>query len=158
MKKVETLLLKVNIFKYLLFFILLNISIMITIGIINYLFGVEAANRKSDNIDIIYFIKLVVIAPIIETFFFQFLPIEFGKLFTKKKAAIILITGTIFGFLHYFNDYLVRDFITTSIFGYLYAYVYFLTKRRDDIKPIVALIIIHSLYNLFVFALKVYYK
>ncbi|HLU94864.1 MAG TPA: CPBP family intramembrane glutamic endopeptidase [Membranihabitans sp.] len=90
----------------------------------------------------------VILTPILETWLFQYLPIEFFKTYYNKTWQLTLISGIPFGLLHYFNQYLLRDAVYGVVIGVAFAYVYILAKKRKDINPVLATALVHAGYNL----------
>lgn len=105
-----------------------------------------------ENESLIYIFTIVVIlAPLIETFIFQFFIIEILLHLNKSKINKIIIITTsslLFGLSHYFN---VHYFIFGVIFGILLSSCYLLAKIRKDINPFLLTLLVHASYNGFVF-------
>ena len=101
----------------------------------------------------------VLLMPFIETFIFQYLPIELLKLFIKNKQLIIvIISGGLFGFAHYFNnrDYLFS--IAAFFAGIIFASIYLYSKERKDISfPFLLVFCVHSVINLISISINFFY-
>lgn len=152
--KINSFFLKQNNFSFIICFVLLSIFLSLLHIVVLFFLNVPPRTSVKENSLIIYFFTAVLFAPIVETLFFQCLPIEFLKLYKIKDFYIILILGVLFGFAHYFNSYQIRDVVITSFLGFLYAYAYILIKKRRNLNPIFGVSLIHFGYNLFVFSIK----
>ena len=114
-----------NLFKYVLFFSILTISLSILYGIAIDLFGLESINKKGDvrffGLNFLKdFLSVVIIAPIVETYIFQHLLI----LFIKKKygnSFSIFVSGLVFGLFHYYSALYI---IHTVLLGFIFAIAY----------------------------------
>jgi membrane protease YdiL (CAAX protease family) len=101
----------------------------------------------------------VLLIPFIETFIFQYLPIELLKLFAKNKEFFItVISGGLFGFAHYFNN---RDYffsIAAFFAGLIFASIYLYSKKRKDISfPFLLVFSVHSVINLISISINYFY-
>lgn len=105
-----------------------------------------------ENESLIYiFTVVVILAPLLETFIFQFCIIEILLRLNRKKINkfIIIITSSLmFGLSHSFN---VQYFIFGVILGILLSSCYLLAKIRKDINPFMLTLLVHASYNGFVF-------
>jgi len=101
----------------------------------------------------------VIIAPFIETFFFQYLPIELLRLIIKNKEIfIVFISGALFGFAHYFNNHDYLFSIAAFLVGLLFASIYLFAKNRKDIFfPFLLVFCDHSAINLISISINYYY-
>lgn len=96
------------------------------------------------------FFVVVVFAPIIETYLFQYLPIKYLDKEIKNSLFIIIICGLIFAIFHQYNhSYTLKAFIS----GMLYSTL-FLILRIKTKKTILFVFICHCLYNLTGFVLN----
>lgn len=98
----------------------------------------------------------LLIAPLIETFIFQFLFIEFLQHLKIKNQLIIIFSSLLFGTAHYTNNYTLVEVLITSVYGIFYAFFYLSGKKNKAVNAFVATTIIHSGYNLFVYLIKIY--
>ena len=93
-----------------------------------------------------------IVAPIIETVIFYWIPynfIEHSGSFKYKKIIFICASSLFFALSHLYN---INYFIETLYTGFLMAdYYYFHRKNK---RVFLNLVIIHSLYNLLVFVLN----
>jgi len=105
-----------------------------------------------------YFISSIIIAPIIETLIFQVFIIELiNKVFGNKwLIRSILISGLIFGLLHYFNTYNLAYTLYTIFMGLFFAFIYVIAKVRKDTIPFQITLICHFLVNLIAFLPKIF--
>lgn len=153
-KSFEKKTLSLNSLSFIGLFILLSILWSLFYVLILFTIGIKSNNvNPSVNLSK-YFFKAVVFAPLIETFIFQFILIEFLKLFNLRKNLIILSSGLIFGILHYFNESLFREFAFATILGLIFAYSYILLSKKNSLNSFIGVVIIHAGYNFFVFVLK----
>ena len=94
----------------------------------------------------------IIVAPIIETVIFYWIPynfIEHSGSFKYKKIIFICASSLFFALSHLYN---INYFIETLYTGFLMAdYYYFHRKNK---RVFLNLVIIHSLYNLLVFVLN----
>ncbi|WP_407935043.1 lysostaphin resistance A-like protein [Flavobacterium nitrogenifigens] len=103
------------------------------------------------------FVLSVVFAPIIETFIFFKLTLMGLDYFKKnefvgryKVYLFVLISSLLFSVNHCYNvSYLISAFIS----GVLYSLIYYKSFIKKN-YPFIGTVIIHSLYNLFVFCYK----
>jgi len=146
--------LTINKYLFIIIFISLSILTSLFVLILSYFFNLEPSDRKSEDNIFLFFLKAIVIAPFIETFIFQFIPIETLKRFIKKDVTILVLSGLFFGFAHFFKNFLIRDIIMTSFLGFIFAYSYILAKNRNDMNAFFSVSLIHLGYNLFILILK----
>jgi len=101
----------------------------------------------------------VLFAPLIETFFFQYLPIELLRLIIKKKELfIVIISGALFGFAHYFNNHDYLFSIAAFLVGLIFASIYLFAKNRKDISfPFLLVFCVHAVINLISLSINYYY-
>lgn len=96
------------------------------------------------------FILSVIIAPIVETFIFQFFLIEFFQFTLNKtkyiKHVSILVAGILFGLTHNYNIYYVLVMI---VIGVYFAWVYwFISKWKGISSAFWSVTLIHAISNL----------
>lgn len=140
----------------LIFFFTIKIGTSLLITII---FKSNLNNEVVDDISNVYFVFLlsIVLAPIIETFIFFKLVLMGLDYLTKielvgryKMYLFVLISSLLFSVNHSYNiSYLINGFIS----GLLYSLIYYKSYIKKY-YPFIGTVVIHSLYNLFVF----YYK
>jgi hypothetical protein len=109
------------------------------------IFNLDFSNYSSFS-EIIF--EVIILAPLIETFFVQFIIIELSlKFFSNKKYIYfysILISALIFGILHQYNTaYIIATFVLGLWFGVIYVFY----KKNKKFNPFLALLIIHLVYN-----------
>lgn len=95
----------------------------------------------------------VFVAPLVETFFFQFLIYELAAKFFKKtnKKVIFLVSAGLFASTHYYSWFFM---LYAFIGGLLFIFYYHKLKIHfGTIYSFTGLFIIHSLFNLILFAL-----
>lgn len=93
------------------------------------------------------FIVVVVVAPLIETFIFQFLIFYLMSLLTKNKIAILLTSALLFGLSHSYSLlYILSGCMGGLLLGY--AYLIFQVRKKYSFWTVS---VIHSLNNLYLF-------
>lgn len=100
----------------------------------------------------------VLFGPFIETFFFQYLPIELLRLITKNKETLIVFSsGALFGFAHYFNNHDYFFSIAAFFVGLIFASIYLFAKYRKDITfPFLLVFAVHSVINMISISINYY--
>lgn len=97
------------------------------------------------------FILSVIIAPLLETFLFQYLIIEILSFFKRIKVNIIIIISSLaFSLIHYYNFIYI---LVTLLSGMIYASYYLYLKEEKQKSPFLYVFALHSLYNFSVFIL-----
>ena len=97
------------------------------------------------------FILTVIIAPLIETFIFQYLIIEFLFRFKKIKVNIIILISVLaFGCSHYYNLIYV---LVMCVVGFIFASYYLYLKIKEIRYPFLYICSLHALCNFLVFIL-----
>lgn len=82
------------------------------------------AHESPHNLDsrIYEFLKFVIVAPLFETFIFQFLIIETLSYLRIRKITIIFISAFIFSITHYYSiGYIAHAFILGLVLSYSYV-------------------------------------
>lgn len=140
----------------LILFFIIKISTSLIIAIF---FTSKLKNVVLDNISNLYFefVLAILIAPIIETFvFFKLVLIGLDcfkqiKFINKYKLYLfMLISSLLFSMNHCYSfAYLLNGFIS----GLLYSFIYYKSYIKRN-YPFIGTVIVHSLYNLFVFYSK----
>ena len=134
----------------------------LVLSAITFVFFKDDINT-SNKLHNLVFIKRVfygvIIAPFIETFFFQYLPIELLRLITKNKELLIIFSsGILFGFAHYFNNHDYFFSIAAFLVGLLFASIYIFAKKRKDISfPFLLVFCVHAVINLISLSINYYY-
>ena len=154
MQQLECKLLSLKRHHFLLFFIGITILVIHLSTLIVDLSGIEIQERKEYEITIWFVVVALILAPSIETLFFQKWPIDFFEDRFKRKWPLILISAIPFGVGHYINEYFIRDFFYAFLHGVIFAYAYILCKIRDDPSPYLVVVLIHMGYNLYVIILN----
>jgi len=104
------------------------------------------------------FIFRVLIGPFFETLIFQAIIIEFLIYHLKIKTLTmpILISGIIFGSLHYFNNFNTTYMAYTILLGFMFALIYATAKKRKDINPFFITFTCHFFINFIAFVIRIY--
>ena len=137
-------------------FILIGFSLEVTISII---FGIILPAKYSKNpvIDSIakdestlfLFVFGCFIAPLFETFLFQYLPFQLIKIFSKhnklkyRRILYLTLASLAFGYMHYFNFFY---FLAGCLVGFIFCFFFYLSKLRRQ-NGLILVTIIHSLNN-----------
>ena len=125
--------------------------------IVNFIFYKILFNKVTNKVDqnlfgdslFEEFALVVVLAPILETILFQFLPAYF---FTKRigRIGVILLSSFLFGISHFYNfSYMIFGIIIGLMFilGYYYS-------DKKNVNPILCVFFAHFTYNIIAFFLN----
>jgi hypothetical protein len=94
------------------------------------------------------FFLAVIIAPLIETFIFQFLIIEILSKFKVNTSLILWISTLLFSLSHNYNVV----YILAMVFpGLLYASFYLFLKKETSKSPFFMIFLLHAIANLIAF-------
>lgn len=130
-------------YRYLLFLIIVLGIVYISYSIVsqmkttNILFQLDTFNNISKNISILFYIKILILAPFFEEFTFRGIILN-GFLSRYSPLRSIFITSLIFAVLH-LNP---MQFIATFLMGLLTGWYYYKTRN------LLSCMIIHFLNNL----------
>tara|TARA_R110000868_G_scaffold172128_1_gene407939 strand:- start:1292 stop:1822 length:531 start_codon:yes stop_codon:yes gene_type:complete len=111
----------------------------------------------------VFFILILIVAPIIETLIFQIYIIKgffvfFFILFEKRMNSdkilwlAIFLSSISFGFFHFYNTIYI---IIMSCLGFYWGIVYFFCKKRGC-SPFITIAILHFLYNATIYLFEEY--
>jgi len=136
--------------KFVLFFYIVCILIPVFKESIVYLFHIQdiylTDSPKIYDYFILNFIKIVIIAPLFETFICQYTVFKLlsqFSFFKSHQSFIIVISAVSFGIMHYYSlVYIVYAFIM----GLFLMYAYMLRLQKEDSFKAVSSI--HALINL----------
>jgi hypothetical protein len=134
---------KLSVLKLLLFGIFLSLFIaggMVALGI--------WISPKEDDVDFLrtinfrYFVKATIIAPLLETYIFQYLPLKIARYFFQENKYLYCITivffAGLFGLLHP-NHFMF-------LFGLVLVLICFVLMRKKQ-HPFLYTALIHCVYN-----------
>lgn len=104
------------------------------------------------------FVKSVVLAPLIETFIYQFIIFKVSKLLIKNNKlsliVFLIISSLSFGFSHFYSpSYLLYTIFSGFIFAFFYEI--FHMKKANSFLLIT---LIHLTYNLILFLTNIIYN
>ena len=137
-------------------FVLLFWLIIFIIPFIVGLIGAIASpftSQMDSEINYRYTFLVIVIAPIVETYLFQRLPIEFFKKRIKSVWIVILISAALFGIAHMQSLFVI---LQSFVAGVVLAVAYLVYRKNHSIKEAFwVTAIIHSLKNLSTFILLI---
>ncbi len=138
----------------LVFYVLISFSI-------TFIAGDDADAGPMVGQSILYMALLgLFAAPLFETFFFQYLIIETGKLITRLStgASYVIFSGIVSAILFgVFHNYSIGYVLVMSFFGlYLsFTYIFFCVKYRSKLRAFWATAMLHFLCNLLPFSFAV---
>ena len=142
-------------------FIVLSLAIPLIYNSLSVFVKIGTIHRKNlfQNLPLfIIFFNKVILAPLLETFIFQFILLELlMNIFKKNKyqhLISILGSGLAFGLAHYTNTHNPVYTIWTVIGGLFLATIYVLSKIRKDVTPFLMVFFSHALINLVSFVLN----
>ncbi|QDQ25741.1 CPBP family intramembrane metalloprotease [Chitinimonas arctica] len=101
---------------------------------------------------LVLFIQGVVLAPLLETWLFQQLPIRLVGRFSRGLVLPILLSSLIFTLLHYHR--LLAGMLNAAVMGLVLASAYCYRARRPDGHPFIAVAAIHGLHNLLAWSVQ----
>jgi hypothetical protein len=139
-------------------FICIGLAMNLAAGLIitpfQYIFKNFEPNTKTDFNTIL---AATVLAPIVETLFFQsFMIYLINRFITKKILPQILISSVIFGLAHHHH---VVAMLYTFIGGLIFSTGYVLYKRKTDwVVAFWYVALIHAFHNIFVVAHTMYFQ
>ncbi len=148
MTNLESRLLHLNKYLFILGFTFLAILMMAALMLFTHVLEIELQEREVEENTIWLFVGVLLLAPIIETYVFQKLPIDFFRIYYKKDWPLVLISAIPFGLIHYIKEYFFRDIFYVFCLGAVFAYAYILAKKREDLNAYLAVVLIHAGYNL----------
>ena len=104
-----------------------------------------AINELSVDFPIYIFIATVLIAPVVEEFFYR--KLIMGHIFKNNALTGLLISSILFGFAHFSFGSLIENFnpfnlLSYTVMGFFFGLVYYKTKRIE------AAIVAHMINNL----------
>jgi hypothetical protein len=117
-------------------------------NLLDVYFGFNSVHEyEGYTLSVKYVITIVIIAPLIETLLFQYLPLKCSHFFLKQYkyhyTVIILLSSLIFGSFHLkFRIYPIIAFC----YGIIWAFCCFLFIRKKQ-HPILYTTVIHACYN-----------
>jgi len=153
MKKLVAYLLKTPRYKFIVISIGSVLVWTFIASLIGYLTGTKISHQYMflDKSLFYKFNIVVLVGPLIETFLFQYVFIEFLLMFSKRYLVLIIISGLIFGASHYphFHNFLYSFF--AFIAGFLFASIYIISKKRKDLNAFYMVFLVHSCSNLIAF-------
>ncbi|WP_375605502.1 type II CAAX prenyl endopeptidase Rce1 family protein [Flavobacterium davisii] len=145
-----------NIFLFSVLAILLNFIIGYSL---NFFFETTISKQNDFKMDISNLLLYLFLAPLLETFFFQFLIIYqvFESVKNKYKTFVsVFLSALFFGLIHIYSTHY---FIATIILGVYFsvAYLYFL-HRANHFFASIQVFFIHAFLNTFIFIVKFYFS
>ncbi|MEW5846817.1 MAG: CPBP family intramembrane glutamic endopeptidase [Bacteroidota bacterium] len=91
-------------------------------------------------------VKVCLIAPLVETFVFQYLLFElFYRKFRWNLKVFYVVSAFIFGLTHFYSiPTIIVTFTVCLVFNYVYAA---LAEKKRKLNAYIVIVAIHSLYN-----------
>lgn len=146
---------KMNKFTFIVCSIIITLLATFLLSYFSSLFNTKPTHSEivSNYSTLKFFILLIIIAPLFETLFLQAAIIELFLYHLSVKNTIIpiIVSGLIFGSLHYLNTYNLVYMSAAILMGFLFASIYVITKKRGDINPLITTFICHFSTNLVAF-------
>lgn len=99
---------------------------------------------------------ILIIGPLIETFYFQFFIIEILAKITSKKYIYIIISTLSFSLFH--NSNLLFSLIITLPAALLFALSYVIIRESSILHALVIVSVIHSLNNIYIIIIFILHK
>lgn len=132
----------------------IGLQIFITLIFSFFFFPNHSAGPKFDNTFDHFFLP-VIVAPLVETFIFQYAIQDF--ILRKIKNAYFfacLISSTLFGLSHYYSpEYILVTFLSGILFSTLY-----LVSIKKNYIAFISVAIAHSIYNFIGFCVDYFAK
>lgn len=123
-------------------------------------FGCDVEYFPNDYSNVLIFFLGVLLAPIIETFLFQYLPTKLFLLVKRKwninKVILILFSGILFGMAHDYNLITIIDGIISGII-FILIFLKF-NEEKTQLSGFWATFLIHALYNFYAFLIDIVFK
>ena len=105
--------------------------------------GFEFASLKEKLLGIL------IVSPVLETYFIQYSCITLLRKIIKNDFIILIITAILFGLLHNYSlSYVIKGFGA----GLIYSSEYLILEKKKE-KPLLWVMVTHSLFNLVSFTL-----
>ena len=128
--------------------------------LINDIIGTNYTNSMIDRFPNIYtkIFLIAIIIPLIETFFYFYLPyVIFSYFFTNKSIVYILFILCSTFLFSLDHKYHISYFINSIIAGMLYSTLYLLYSKKN-MNPFWCVTLLHSSYNLWVLLSELFNK
>lgn len=110
-------------------------------------FDVSLRRSQEENISH-SFVVFVLVIPLFETFFFQYVPYFFIVKHSKiesKKVVYLIFCSIIFSFFHYYHIFFA---ILTAFMGYFYAIRLFkIATKNGEFLAIIHVFLMHLVFN-----------
>lgn len=109
--------------KYFSIFYLISVLNVVTFNLISNYFKINSGfNNESQTVLEIFF-TVVILAPLIETFLFNYTTQKFIEFFTSHKIKVILFSSIVFSIVHCYSFiYMVYSFFAGLILNLFYHY------------------------------------
>lgn len=135
---------------------IISIILLLLINTIFNLIGVDFyVEGRDDQPFSLLFFQAILLAPLLETLFFQVLPIEFVKVISKDRdskaiyTVKILVSAISFSLVHLYS---LGYFLFAFICGVVFAYNYIVYRySRSPFESFLLVSLLHATYNLISF-------
>lgn len=124
-------------------FLIAGYLISIISANIMHLLNIKSGYQQEPNI-IFQFINALILGPLVETFFFQYIIINLLMSTTIKRIYILSISSICFGVLH--GIYSVSYLISALFFGFLLSTCYMVFHKHEQ-YPFLTTFFLHALVN-----------
>lgn len=141
-----------SIFKYSVSMCVIVFGIKGFLSALKFIFNISDIHFRerlvNDNLDLTFDIlfSALILAPILETLFFQSIFYSIYKYFKLNKWVIIMISSIAFGIFHNYSLFFI---IQTSIVGAVFMYMYILRGNINK-NPFISTVFAHFALNLVV--------
>lgn len=133
----------------LLFLLTLVVSILngyLFIWLHNYL-GFKADQSGLESLShTVKIITVLLVAPLLETWLFQYIPIELTMRYTKRKTLAVAMSAILFACVHCYNVV----YIAMALIGGIILALFYLYSKKQNKSPFLATFLLHFCYNLYV--------
>ncbi|WP_295125660.1 CPBP family intramembrane glutamic endopeptidase [uncultured Chitinophaga sp.] len=130
----------------------INFAFVAAIWFVENVLHVVINKRGADDHGIwVEFILFCVIAPPVETYFFQKLFYDYFTGNGKSKVWLIILSSIIFGLFHFYS---ISYVIVAALNGVLFIYTYIIWQGHKISKYLIVTMI-HAFHNLFFLLLEI---
>ncbi|MGU9538443.1 CPBP family glutamic-type intramembrane protease [Clostridium tepidum] len=154
LNKVDEFLKNLSVFKFIIIITLGMLLSSTILGLLVDIFNVKISNVQptfTQEHFVIEFLVAVIIAPLLETFIFQYGIIKISKkinFLKNNNLIIILISSLLFGLQHFYS---LSYIVNTTFLGIFLAYA-FVVYERKKVSPYWVVCTIHGLKNFISFS------
>jgi hypothetical protein len=125
--------------------VLINDAILENLGITN---TILLSDQQIPELTFMSFFFSVLIAPSVETFVAQYIPIKIAKRFSLRRIVIVSLSAFVFMLLHL---PVIGFMFPAFCIGLVLAWFYLIKMEKDPLKAFILVTASHSLHNLLAF-------